>query len=124
MQTSEYRTARERGGLDKLEDEGARERRLKLRCHQLRDQRRMATKQLKLKAQGHWSRAEETRHKQLLEYYESGKLDEDLRQATMEHGFGRVHAPDGSYSDLRLQTFMDFKAAQSSETSSAVPAAG
>ena len=44
----------------------------------------------------------------LLEYYRSGKLDTDLREATLAHGFGYLRLTDGAVLNLTAPSFEEF----------------
>jgi hypothetical protein len=44
----------------------------------------------------------------LLEYYRSGELDTDLREATVAHGFGYLRLTDGEVLNFTAPTFEDF----------------
>ena len=44
----------------------------------------------------------------LLEYYRSGKLDTDLREATVAHGFGYLRSTDGAVRNLTTPSFEEY----------------
>ena len=102
MEGPEYAAERERSLRDKPPSQQESQRQLKLQCHRLRNQRRWAMHLLRQRTLPSTQADIAT-----VEYFKSGALDEALRQATEEHGFGKVYYNDGTYTILRHTTFMD-----------------
>ena len=105
QQTDEYKDARDRSSREKSEDVRTYERQLKLHCRKLRKQLREAHNLERLGAHARQGK----RASRLWEYYTSGALQNDLQQATREHGFGRLRGPNDTSTDLQQLSFMDFR---------------
>ena len=58
--------------------------------------------------QGKATRTEIQQNMPLREYYRSGKLDTDLREATVAHGFGYLCSTDGAVRNLTAPSFEEY----------------
>ena len=76
--------------------------------HRLRHSRRQAMRHEDKLLQGEATTTEIEYHMRLLEYYRSGELDTDLREATVAHGFGYLSLIDGEVLNLTAPSFEGF----------------
>ena len=114
--TEEHRSTVARCRNDASGEELAERHTRKAKLYRLRNIRRAAAKQCDahtvpdhLRVDQHW-----------MDRFTSGDLDREIEELTRQHGFGRVHLPDGTIRDVRPPTFEDYV---SSRRSAAQPRA-
>ena len=103
-ETAEHQSTVARCRNDGPADQLAARRACKAKLYRLRNIRRAAAKLYQTRRQS--DRVPVSQY--WMDRYTSGSLDSEIAELTRQHGFGRVHFPDGTMVDTRPLAFEDY----------------